>query len=38
MADIVNCHIHPVVFLSIVDYFERRNDDATRVIGTLLGK
>ncbi len=29
--------IHPVVFASIVDSFERRNEGASRVIGTLLG-
>lgn len=31
------CHVHPVVLLSIVDSYERRNEDAKRVIGTLLG-
>jgi len=35
MAFIV--HVHPVVLFSIVDSFERRNEDARRVIGTLLG-
>ena len=29
--------IHPVVLFSIVDGFERRSEDAKRVIGTLLG-
>ena len=29
--------IHPVVLFSIVDSYERRNEDAKRVIGTLLG-
>ncbi|XP_028584848.2 eukaryotic translation initiation factor 3 subunit F [Podarcis muralis] len=29
--------IHPVVLASIVDSFERRNEGAARVIGTLLG-
>ncbi|KXJ24911.1 eukaryotic translation initiation factor 3 subunit F [Exaiptasia diaphana] len=29
--------IHPVVLFSIVDSFERRNEEAKRVIGTLLG-
>ncbi|EDO36347.1 predicted protein [Nematostella vectensis] len=29
--------IHPVVLFSVVDAFERRNEDAKRVIGTLLG-
>ena len=28
---------HPVVLFSIVDGFERRSEDAKRVIGTLLG-
>ncbi|XP_071806182.1 eukaryotic translation initiation factor 3 subunit F-like [Asterias amurensis] len=31
------CHVHPVALFSIVDSFERRNDEAARVIGTLLG-
>lgn len=30
--------VHPVVLFQIVDAFERRNADALRVIGTLLGK
>jgi translation initiation factor 3 subunit F len=30
-------HVHPVVLFSIVDSYERRNEDARRVIGTLLG-
>ena len=29
--------IHPVVLFNIVDIYERRNIDANRVIGTLLG-
>ena len=29
--------IHPVVLVSIVDGYERRSEDAKRVIGTLLG-
>jgi len=29
--------VHPVVLFGIVDSFERRNEDARRVIGTLLG-
>lgn len=29
--------VHPVVFFTIVDSYERRNPDAHRVIGTLLG-
>ena len=29
--------VHPVVFFAIVDSYERRNLDAHRVIGTLLG-
>lgn len=30
--------IHPVVLASIVDAYERRNEGASRVIGTLLGR
>ena len=30
--------VHPVVLFSIVDSYERRNEDARRVIGTLLGR
>lgn len=29
--------VHPVVLFQIVDAYERRNVDAHRVIGTLLG-
>ncbi|OCT55827.1 hypothetical protein XELAEV_18003316mg [Xenopus laevis] len=29
--------VHPVVLAAIVDSFERRNEGAGRVIGTLLG-
>lgn len=29
--------IHPVVLASIGDSYERRNEGASRVIGTLLG-
>ncbi|XP_039391928.1 eukaryotic translation initiation factor 3 subunit F-like [Mauremys reevesii] len=29
--------LHPVILASIVDSFERRNEGAARVIGTLLG-
>jgi len=29
--------VHPVVLFSVVDSYERRNEDAKRVIGTLLG-
>ncbi|XP_002733230.1 eukaryotic translation initiation factor 3 subunit F-like [Saccoglossus kowalevskii] len=36
-ASLRTCHVHPVVLLSIVDSYERRNEDAKRVIGTLLG-
>ena len=32
------CRVHPVVLFSIVDSYERRNEDARRVIGTLLGE
>jgi len=31
------CRVHPVVMFTIVDSYERRNEDARRVIGTLLG-
>ena len=30
--------VHPVVPFTMVDSYERRNPDAHRVIGTLLGK
>lgn len=30
-------HVHPVVLFNIVDAYERRNIDQSRVIGTLLG-
>jgi translation initiation factor 3 subunit F len=30
--------IHPVVILSILDHYKRRNDGQSRVIGTLLGE
>lgn len=30
-------HVHPVALFTIVDSYERRNEDAKRVIGTLLG-
>ncbi|CAI9731519.1 eukaryotic translation initiation factor 3 subunit F-like [Octopus vulgaris] len=36
MAGLV-CRVHPVVLFSIVDAYERRQEDAHRVIGTLLG-
>jgi len=31
------CYVHPVVLVAVVDSYERRNEDARRVIGTLLG-
>jgi len=31
------CKVHPVVLFTIIDSYERRNEDAKRVIGTLLG-
>ncbi|XP_060593413.1 eukaryotic translation initiation factor 3 subunit F-like, partial [Ruditapes philippinarum] len=37
MAVNLVCRIHPVVLFTIVDSYERRNEDARRVIGTLLG-
>lgn len=30
--------LHPVVVLSILDHYKRRNQDQTRVVGTLLGE
>ncbi len=38
MATNLVVQAHPVVFFSIVDSYERRNEDARRVIGTLLGR
>ncbi|KAL5012721.1 hypothetical protein ScPMuIL_011272 [Solemya velum] len=37
MASSLVCTVHPVILFSIVDSYERRNEDAKRVIGTLLG-
>ncbi|KAK3610164.1 hypothetical protein CHS0354_039948 [Potamilus streckersoni] len=37
MACNLECRVHPVVLFAIVDSYERRNEDAKRVIGTLLG-
>ncbi|XP_025085872.1 eukaryotic translation initiation factor 3 subunit F-like isoform X1 [Pomacea canaliculata] len=37
MASNLVCKIHPVVYFSIIDSYERRNEDSKRVIGTLLG-
>ncbi|KAH9523124.1 Eukaryotic translation initiation factor 3 subunit F [Bulinus truncatus] len=37
MAGNLVCKVHPVVLFSIIDAYERRNEDAKRVIGTLLG-
>ncbi len=34
---VINVLIHPVALFAIVDSYERRNEDAKRVIGTLLG-
>jgi len=34
---LMSVKIHPVVLVNIVDIYERRNIDANRVIGTLLG-
>ena len=38
MAVNLVCRLHPVVLFTIVDSYERRNEDARRVIGTLLGE
>ena len=37
MALNITVKVHPVVLFQIIDSFERRNLDAQRVIGTLLG-
>lgn len=37
MALNLTVKIHPVVLFQIVDAYERRNIDAHRVIGTLMG-
>ncbi|XP_054166748.1 eukaryotic translation initiation factor 3 subunit F-like [Oppia nitens] len=34
----ITVRIHPVVLFNIVDIYQRRNSDANRVIGTLLGQ
>lgn len=33
----ISVRVHPLVVYNIIDIYERRNLDATRVIGTLLG-
>ena len=33
----ISVHIHPVVLFTIVDSYERRQENSKRVIGTLLG-
>lgn len=38
MALNLTVKVHPVVLFQIIDSYERRNPDAERVIGTLLGK
>nr|CAB3241641.1 eukaryotic translation initiation factor 3 subunit F-like [Phallusia mammillata] len=37
MADGRKVNVHPVVLFAVIDSFERRKEDAKRVIGTLLG-
>ncbi|XP_059157755.1 eukaryotic translation initiation factor 3 subunit F-like [Physella acuta] len=37
MASSLVCKVHTVVLFSVIDAYERRNEDAKRVIGTLLG-
>ncbi|KAL8584529.1 hypothetical protein ACOMHN_016849 [Nucella lapillus] len=37
MATNLVCKIHPVVMFGVVDAYERRKEQAKRVIGTLLG-
>lgn len=34
----ISVKVHPVVLFQIIDAYERRNVDAHRVIGTLLGE
>ena len=35
--DVVKVILHPVALFGIVDSYERRKEDAKRVIGTLVG-
>ncbi|VEL18316.1 unnamed protein product [Protopolystoma xenopodis] len=35
MESSAKVHVHPVVLLSIIDSYERRNEDSTRVIGNF---
>lgn len=35
--DVVKVIIHPVALFGIIDGYERRNEDAKRVVGTLVG-
>ncbi|ESP01824.1 hypothetical protein LOTGIDRAFT_200059 [Lottia gigantea] len=37
MSSNLVCRIHPVVLFTVIDSFERRNEDARRVVGSLLG-
>jgi len=37
MASNLVCKVHPLCLFTIIDAYERRNEDAKRVIGTLLG-
>ncbi|VDD82418.1 unnamed protein product [Mesocestoides corti] len=37
MEAVAKVHVHPVVLLSIIDSYERRDEDAENVVGTLLG-
>ncbi|CAL1539987.1 unnamed protein product [Lymnaea stagnalis] len=37
MASNLVCKVHPLVLFGVIDAYERRNEDAKRVIGTLLG-
>ena len=37
MEAVAKVHVHPVVLLSIIDSYERRNEDSQNVVGTLLG-
>jgi translation initiation factor 3 subunit F len=36
-SDAITYHLHPVVVLSILDHFKRRDENMNSVVGTLLG-
>jgi len=37
MERTISVKVHPVVMLSILDSYERRNEDSQKVVGTLIG-